>query len=100
MLVISLRGVNFGFWSYLGYSGQSSIIGLFYGCTRRIIKKLYVFNLFYLLDLCNQSLTWSLLGVKKERLDHAQIGLLSGLIQDFRRAFLRHSYGSPPGVLH
>ena len=43
---------------------------------RRILKKLYIFNFFYLLDLCNQSLTWSLLGVKEERLGHAQIGLL------------------------
>ena len=25
MLVISLRGVNFGFWSHLGYSGQNAI---------------------------------------------------------------------------
>ena len=26
MLVVSLRGVNFGFWSHLGCSGQSAII--------------------------------------------------------------------------
>ena len=26
MLVLSLRGVNFGFWSYLGCSGQNGII--------------------------------------------------------------------------
>ena len=26
MLVASLRGVNFGFWSHFGYSGQKSII--------------------------------------------------------------------------
>ena len=26
MPVVSLRGVNFGFWSHLGYSGQSAII--------------------------------------------------------------------------
>ena len=26
MLVVSLRGVNFGFWSRLGCSGQSAII--------------------------------------------------------------------------
>ena len=26
MLVISLRGVNFGFWSHLGCSGQIAII--------------------------------------------------------------------------
>ena len=26
MLVVSLRGVNFGFWSHLGYFGQNAII--------------------------------------------------------------------------
>ena len=26
MLVVSLRGVNFGFWSHLGFSGQNTII--------------------------------------------------------------------------
>ena len=26
MLVVSLRGVNFGFWSHLGCSGQDAII--------------------------------------------------------------------------
>jgi len=26
MLVVSLRGVNFGFWSHLGFSGQNAII--------------------------------------------------------------------------
>ena len=83
-LVVSLRGVNFRFWSRLGCSGQNTITeanrsltiiftrkGLFLGCLRRNIKKkLYIFNSFYLLDSCNQSL-----GVKK-RLGHAQIGLL------------------------
>ena len=43
ILVVSLRGVNFRFWSRLGCSGQNSIIfsrkGLFYGCTRSSIKK-------------------------------------------------------------
>ena len=37
MLVVSLRGVNFGFWSHLGCSGQNVIIfsrqGLVKGCT-------------------------------------------------------------------
>ena len=60
MLVVSLRGVNFRFWSRLGCSGQNTIIfsrkGLFYGCNRRNVKKLYIFNSFYLLNLCNQSL--------------------------------------------
>ena len=43
MLVVSLRGAHFGFWSHLGCSEQSVIIlsrkGLFYGFTRR-----YIFN--------------------------------------------------------
>ena len=26
MLVVSLRGVNFGFWSHLGCSGQNALI--------------------------------------------------------------------------
>ena len=26
MFVVSLRGVNFGFWSHLGCSGQNAII--------------------------------------------------------------------------
>ena len=26
MLVVSIRGVNFGFWSHLGCSGQNAII--------------------------------------------------------------------------
>ena len=26
ILVVSLRGVTFGFWSHLGYSGQNAII--------------------------------------------------------------------------
>ena len=70
MLVVSLRGVNFGFWSHLGCSGQNTIIFsrkvLFGGYTRRNIKNnnIYIFfNSFYLLDSCNQSLKWSLFGV-------------------------------------
>ena len=39
MLDVFLRGVNFGFWSHLGSSGQNAIIfsreGLVKGCTRR-----------------------------------------------------------------
>ena len=37
MLVVSLRGVTFGFWFHLGCSGQNAIIfsreGLVQGCT-------------------------------------------------------------------
>ena len=60
MLVVSLRGVHFGFWSHLGCSGQNAIkfsckdlsLGLL---TKKKIKKSYIFNSFYLLDSCNQS---------------------------------------------
>ena len=42
MLVIWLRGENFGFWSHLGCSGQDAIIfsceGLIEGYTGRNIK--------------------------------------------------------------
>ena len=54
MLVVSLRGVNFKFWSRLGWSAQNTIIFNRSGCTRRNIKKLCIFNSFYLLDSCNQ----------------------------------------------
>ena len=56
MLVFSLRGVNFDLWCHLACSGQNAIVfsrkGLFHGCKRRNIKKLYIFNSFYLLDSC------------------------------------------------
>ena len=42
MLIVSLRGVYFGFWSHLGCSGQDTIIfsreGLVEGCTRKNLK--------------------------------------------------------------
>ena len=72
MLVVSLRGVTFGFWFHLGCSGQNAIIfsreGLVQGCTRKNIN-IYI----YIYIVC--FLTWSLLGVKKS-LGHTQIGLL------------------------
>ena len=52
MLVVSLRGVNFGFWSRLGCSGQNVIIfsrqGLVKGCTRRNNKteKILIFYIY------------------------------------------------------
>ena len=54
MLVVSLRGVNFGFWSRLGCCGQNVIIfsrqGLVKGCTRRNNKTeriliLYIYSI-------------------------------------------------------
>ena len=42
MLVVPLRGVNFGFWSHLGCSGPNAIIfsreGLVLGCRRKNMK--------------------------------------------------------------
>ena len=102
MLVVSLRVVNFGFWSHLGCSGLNAIIfshkRLIQGCTWRNITKLFIFNLLYFLDSCNQSFKWSFLGVKK---GWAMSRLVSfrGLIQNFRRASPPLSYGSlPPGL--
>ena len=72
MLILSLRGVNFGFWSHLGFSWQNAIIfsrkGLIYGCTQRNIKRSTG------ICLCYKNSLFS--GVKKS-LSHAQmIGLL------------------------
>ena len=60
MLLVSLRGVNFGFWSHLGCSRQNTIIfshkSLFRVALKELLKKLYIFNSCYLLDSCSQSL--------------------------------------------
>ena len=90
MLVVSLRGVNCRFWSCLGCSGQNTIIfsrkGLFKGCTRRNIKKLYIFNLFYLLQSCDQSLNDRFQG-----LGHTQTGLLQRFNSKFLTSILTPS---------
>ena len=54
MLVVLLRGVNFGFWSHIGCSGQNAITfsrqGLVKGCTPSNIKIYnYIINSCYLL---------------------------------------------------
>ena len=87
MVVVSPRGVNFGFWSHLGCSGQNAIIfsheGL--GLHAKKYKNLYLMCIFlirfsYSIHIIQVFpfvcvLTWPLLGVKKS-LGHAQIGLL------------------------
>ena len=49
LLVVSLKGVNFGFSSHLGCSGQNAIIfsceGLVHGSTRKSIK-VYILSVF------------------------------------------------------
>ena len=82
MLVVSLSGVNFGFWSHVGCSVKNAIIfsreRLVQGCTRKNIK-LYIYTVCFL--------TWSLLGVKKN-LSHTQIGLLQGFNSKFPTSIL------------
>ena len=68
MLVVSLRGVNFGFSSHLRCSGQNAII-----FTMKVSFRVAHKKSLYFLFVC--ILEWSLLGVKKT-LGHAQIGLL------------------------
>ena len=89
MLVVSLRGVNFGFWSHLGFSGQNAIIfsreGLVLGLHAKKYKHIYLICIFLIRFIYSVHiiqvfsfvcvLTWSLLGVRKP-LGHAQIGLL------------------------
>ena len=49
MLVVLLRGINFGFWSHLGCPRQNAVIfsreGLLYGCMRKSIK-IYIMSVF------------------------------------------------------
>ena len=50
MLVVFLRGVNFGFWSHLRCSGQNAIIfsyeDLVYGCTSQKYKNICIVCVF------------------------------------------------------
>ena len=62
MLVVLLRGVNFGFWSHLGTVLGKTQSYVAMKVSFRVARKEYV-------------LIWSLLGVKIS-LGHAQIGLL------------------------
>ena len=92
MLVVSRRGVNFGFWSHLGCSGQNTIIfsreGLVYSCTPKNIK-------IYILSVFQHGLFY---GSKKAWAPPRSVSF-RGLIQNFRRASPSLSYAeSPPGV--
>ena len=73
LFCVLLRGVNFGFWSHLGCSGQTPLylaVEISFRIAREeILKKLYIVSSFYLFDSCNQSLEWSFLGIKR-RLGH------------------------------
>ena len=96
MLVVSLRGVNFGFWSRLGYSGQSANIlsrqGLAYGSVKKhriiIYAKRNRSQIFFLTcfvyrirgqNLLKPPPDWSPFGVTKS-LSHAQMVSFRGFI--------------------
>ena len=72
MLVVSLRGVNFGFSSHLGCSGQSASIfsreGLPEGCTRKATV--------FFICLCFKMVSFRGQKRNKKGSGHAQIGLL------------------------
>ena len=70
MLVVSLRGVNFGFWSHLGCPGLNAIIFSREGLSL-FIYSIHIIQVFSFVCVS----TWSLLGIKKS-LGYAQIGLL------------------------
>ena len=83
MLVVSLRGVNFAFWSHLGCSGQNAIIFSREGHAKKYINifDMYIFNSFYLLHSYNPSflicLCFNMVSFRGQKsLAHAQIGLL------------------------
>ena len=55
MVVVSLRGVNFGFWSLLGCSGQNVIVFTVKVSFMVVHEDIYFVGSFYLLSSCNQS---------------------------------------------
>ena len=68
MLVVSLRGVNFRFWSHLGCSGQNAIIfsrKVSFRVAREKLQK-------YIYCLCFNVVSFR----GQKNLGHAQIGLL------------------------
>ena len=90
MLVVSLRGVNFAFWSHLGCSGQNAMIFSREGQAKKYknIFDMYIFNSFYLLHSYNPSflicLCFNMVSFRGQKsLAHAQIGLLLGFNSKF-----------------
>ena len=104
MLFVSLRGVNFGFWSHLGCTGQNAIIFSREGHAKKY-KNIYLICIFlihfiYSIHIIQVFsfvcvLTWSLLGVKKDWAKHRSVSF-RGLIQNFRRACPPLSYARSP----
>ena len=91
MLVVSLSGVNFGFWSHVGCSGENAIIfsreRLVYGCTRKNIKM-------YIYCLCFNMVSFR----GQKSFSHTHIGLLQGFNSKFPTSILTPFIcrGAPP----
>ena len=93
MFVVSLRGVISDYSLALGVLGKTSLYLAVKVSFRialeisRNIKKLYIFNSFYLLDWldsCSQSSKWSLSYGSKKGLATPRLVSFMGLIQNFR----------------
>ena len=88
MLVVSLRGLNFGFWSHLGCSGQSTIIFSRDRSRLGLQAKKFIYCLCF---------TWSPLGVRKKLGPGPDRSVsFRGLIQNFRRGSPSLSYAESP----
>ena len=91
MLFVSLRSINFGFWSHLGCCGQNVIIfspeRLVQGCTQKNIKK-YI----YIDCLCFNMVSFR----GQKSLGHAQIGLLQGFNSKFPTSIPTPFIGGAP----
>ena len=68
MLVVSLRDVNFGFWSHLGCSGQNAIICSREGPLGPLGLRAKKNDILYLLRIYFKFFLFTLLGVKKKPL--------------------------------
>ena len=100
MLIVSLTN----FWDFGLTKGvldktqfQLAVKVSFRVAREELYIKIYIFNSFYLLYSCNQSLKWSFLGVKR-RLSHAQTGLLQRFHSKFPTSIPAHfTWRAPPG---
>ena len=104
MVVVSFRGVNLGFWSHLGCSGQNAIIFSHLGLHAKKYENIYLIcmvlmHFIYSIHIIQVFLyvcvlTWSLLGVRKS-LGHATVSFRA-LVQNFRQASPPLSYAESP----
>ena len=90
MLTVSLKGVNFGFWSRSGCSRKTPLYLAVKILLRAACEEIYQ-------DIFVCFLTWSLLGVKNAWATLRSVSF-RGLIHNFQQASLLLSYASPLGA--